>query len=84
MILWIAVILFFLVFAIAENLFACAVCFGDPNSHLTIGAFAGVVFLFAIIFLVLGGIFAVAIFWSRRARLLEVQALLHKDSSEVS
>jgi hypothetical protein len=84
MILWIAVVLFFLLFAVAENLFACAVCFGDPNSHLTLGAFAGVVFLFGIIFLVIGGIFAVAIFWMRRARLLEVQALLQKESSDIS
>lgn len=66
------------------DLLACAVCFGDPNSHLTLGAFAGVAFLLGVLLAVLGGIFAVAIFWMRRARLVEVQSILHKDSAKTS
>lgn len=58
----------------------CAVCFGDPNSPLTLGAKAGVFFLLGVIVLVLGAIVGVGIFWARRARLLEVQNILHQDS----
>lgn len=68
----------------AGDLLACAVCFGDPKSHLTLGALAGVAFLLGVLLVVLGGIFAVVIFWMRRARLVEVQAILHEDSGKTS
>jgi hypothetical protein len=68
----------------AGDLLACAVCFGDPDSHLTLGALAGVAFLLGVLLAVLGGIFAVIIFWMRRARLVEVQAILHEDSGKTS
>jgi hypothetical protein len=66
-----------------HSLQACASCFGDPNSHLTIGAFAGVLFLLGVILAVLGAIFGVAIYWNKRARRLEVQSILQKDSTEL-
>ena len=58
---------------------ACAVCFGDPNSPLTIGAKAGVAFMLGVLMIVLGGIFAVTIFWARRARLAQVQSILRGE-----
>lgn len=63
-----------------ELLSACAVCFGDPSSPLTLGAKAGVFFLLGVVVLVMGAIVGVGIFWARRARLLEVQNILHHDS----
>ncbi len=63
-----------------ELLTACAVCFGDPSSPLTLGAKAGVFFLLGVVVVVLGAIVGVGIFWARRARLLEVQNILHHDS----
>jgi hypothetical protein len=59
---------------------ACAVCFGDPSSPLTIGAKAGVAFMLGVLVVVLGGIFAVTIFWARRARLAEVQSILRGEN----
>lgn len=65
-----------------HSVLACASCFGDPNSHLTIGAFAGVLFLLGVILAVLGAIFGVAIYWNKRAQRLEVQSILRRDSIE--
>jgi hypothetical protein len=59
---------------------ACAVCFGDPKSPLTIGAKAGVAFMLGILVIVLGGIFAVTIFWARRAKLVQVQSILRGEN----
>jgi hypothetical protein len=59
---------------------ACAVCFGDPSSPLTLGAKAGVFFLLGVVVLVLAAIVGVGIFWARRAKLLEVQEILHHNS----
>jgi hypothetical protein len=59
---------------------ACAVCFGDPSSPLTVGAKAGVVFMLGVLVVVLGGIFAVCIFWARRARLVQVQSILRGEN----
>src|SRR5262245_403283 len=52
---------------------ACAVCFGDPKSPLTLGAKAGVLLLLGVVVTVLGAIVGVGFYWARRARLLEVQ-----------
>ena len=59
---------------------ACAVCFGDPSSPLTLGAKAGVAFMLGVLVVVLGGIFAVAIFWSRRAKRVQVQSILRGEN----
>jgi hypothetical protein len=67
-------------FCIPQISNACAVCFGDPSSPLTLGAKAGVFFLLGVVVVVLGAIVGVGIFWARRARLLEVQQILHHDS----
>ncbi len=60
---------------------ACAVCFGDPDSDLTKGAFAGVLVLFAIIMTVLVGLVGTGLYWNQRSRKLagleETQDLLH-------
>jgi len=61
---------------VANDAMACAVCFGDPNSPLTHGARVAVWFMVGVIAFVLSGIIAVAIFWYRRSRLLDVQATL--------
>ena len=66
-----------------QDVFACAVCFGDPNSPMTHGAKAGVAVLLGIVVSVLGGILAVAIFWMRRAKLLQVQAAMRGESANL-
>ena len=63
-----------------RDLTACAVCFGDPRSPLTLGAKAGVFFLLGVVGFVLAAILAVTIFWMRRAKLVEVQNILHGQS----
>lgn len=66
-----------------QDLCACSVCFGDPNSPIVHGAKAGVAVLLGIVGAVLCGIGAVAIYWVRRARLLEVQAALRGESIQL-
>lgn len=52
------------------ELFACAVCFGDPNSLMTKGAKYGVAFLILVVGGVLVAMTMVALSWNRRARAL--------------
>ena len=66
-----------------QDLWACSVCFGDPNSPIVHGAKAGVAVLRGIVGAVICGIAAVAIYWVRRARLLEVQAALRGESIQL-
>jgi len=49
---------------------ACSVCFGDPDSNLTRGAFAGVLVLFGIIVTVLAGFVGTGFYWVQRSRKL--------------
>lgn len=60
---------------------ACAVCFGDPSSPLTIGAKAGVLFMIGVLGVVLGGILAAIIFFIHRSRIVQVQSILHGENS---
>jgi hypothetical protein len=64
----------------APELLACSVCFGDQKSPLTLGAKAGVFFLLGVIGFVLAAIFAVTLFWMRRAKLVAIQNILHGES----
>ena len=59
-----------LVFVVPQTVYACPVCFGDPNSPMTKGTSNGIAFLLGTVFFVQLG-FA-AMFWSfwRRARAL--------------
>ena len=66
-----------------QDLWACSVCFGDPNSPIVHGAKAGVAVLLGIVVLVIGGIVGVAFYWVRRARLLEVQAAIRGESIQL-
>jgi hypothetical protein len=50
---------------------ACAVCFGDPNSDMTKGLKAGIVLLILVVAGVLAGITSIGITWARRAKALE-------------
>mgnify|MGYP001604192391 CR=1 FL=1 len=52
----------------APFILACSVCFGDPNSALSKGALAGVLFLGGTIGIVLAWIAITAWIWSRRAK----------------
>ena len=52
----------------ADALWACAVCFGNPESSLSKGALAGVLILLGVVVIVLGGITGMALFWMKRAR----------------
>lgn len=53
---------------------ACSVCFGDPDSRLTRGAFAGVVTLIGVVGFVLVSIAGTSVFFVRRARMLSSEA----------
>ena len=55
----------------AQPVLACAVCFGDPNSAMTLGAQAGVLVLLGVVGVVLTGLASLLIFWMRRAANLE-------------
>lgn len=61
---------------------ACAVCFGPPDSSLTQGAKAGILILLGVVATVLTGIVAVALFWMRRARMLEAQGALDRAEGQ--
>jgi len=50
--------------------FACAVCFGDPESPLTKGALMGVYVLVGVVGFVLAGIAGTGAFWIQRSRKL--------------
>lgn len=52
-------------------LLACAVCYGEPGSPMTIGAQAGVLALLGVIAFVLGAIVTVTFTWSQRAKMIE-------------
>lgn len=66
-------------FLIPDTVSACTVCFGDPNSPMTHGAKAAIIFLLGVVAFVLGSIVAVAIFWIRRARLVQIQSILRGE-----
>ena len=55
----------------AQELWACAVCFGDPKAKTNQGIFSAMYLLFGVIIFVLGGIAATAFSWARRAKCLE-------------
>ena len=52
--------------------FACSVCFGDPASPLSKGAWAGMFFLLGVVGLVLSAVAYTGFVWSRRERKLNV------------
>lgn len=57
--------------------FSCSVCFGDPNSSMTQGALAGVLFLGGLIYLLLMGMGGfVALFYFRAKAYEREQARL--------
>lgn len=50
------------------SVWACTVCYGDPNSLQVKGAEAGVLFLLGVIVTVLLVIAGMILFWARRAK----------------
>jgi len=50
---------------------ACSVCYGDPDSSMTLGAQAGVLVLLGVVGTVLTGLVALLVFWMRRAAQLQ-------------
>jgi hypothetical protein len=64
----------------STDLFACAVCFGDPNSPMTHGAKLAVFFMLGVVGVVLTSIVGIAIFWTHRARLVDVQTILQNEA----
>ena len=58
--------------------FACAVCFGNPNSLLSKGVVAGVLLLMGVIATLLAGIVGVGLVWLRRARKLASEPPIFK------
>lgn len=58
--------------AAPSDAWACATCFGNPDSPLAKGALAGVIVLFGFISFVLFGVAGVSVFWFHRSRHLPV------------
>jgi hypothetical protein len=58
---------------ISPPVFACATCYGDPDSPLTQGTIVGVWFLVAVIVSVLAGIATIGYTWHRKARSLNME-----------
>lgn len=50
---------------------ACSVCFSDPNSPMTKGAFWGVLFLLGVVGFVLSSVASVIVIWASRAKKLQ-------------
>lgn len=61
-----------IVSAAPADAWACATCFGNPDSPLAKGALAGVIVLFGVISFVLAGVAGVSMFWLHRSRHLPV------------
>ncbi len=55
----------------SKDLWACAVCFGDPESQSTKAAKAGILVLLGVTVVVLSGIGGVIVHFWRRAKALE-------------
>lgn len=55
---------------LAQPLFACAVCFGNPDSNMVKGAKAGVIVMLVVVYAVVFTIVGVAGCWFVRARRL--------------
>jgi len=53
--------------------YACAVCFGDPDSPMSKGALMGVIVMLGVIGSVLMGIAGTTMFWMHRANQLTLQ-----------
>ncbi len=66
----------------AQPALACSVCYGDPNSAMTLGAQAGVLVLLGVVGTVLTGFASLLIFWMRRAADLRAQVEAVEDASQ--
>ncbi|HIG69638.1 MAG: hypothetical protein ABGX04_19450 [Myxococcales bacterium] len=51
----------------ARPAIACSVCFGDPNSPMSQGVEAGILFLLGVLVIILLLMSSVLVFWIRRA-----------------
>ncbi len=72
-----------IVSAAPTDAWACATCFGNPDSPLAKGALAGVIVLFGFISFVLVGVAGVSVFWLHRSRHLGVaNATENKPNSQ--
>ena len=60
---------------VPQDVWACATCFGNPDSPLVKSANAGIAFLMAVIGTLLMGFAGLFIFWIRRARKLDKSGL---------
>ncbi|MGB0715556.1 MAG: hypothetical protein ACPGXK_06750 [Phycisphaerae bacterium] len=58
---------------------ACSVCFGDPESKMTLGAVWGVATLVGVVVMVLGGIAGTGLFWIQRSRKIASGELIIDD-----
>ena len=56
--------------AAPRSLFACAVCFGDPDSAMAKGVVAGVWVLLGVVSFVLVSLAGLGLFWIRRSRVV--------------
>jgi len=77
----ILMVTFMLVTAIPDQLYACAVCFGDPASPLVQGAKYGVLFLAGVIYVLLFAMLGVVFFWFKRAQALEAEETADLETS---
>ena len=66
-----------LVLVAAGPVQACGVCFGDPDSRMTKGAAAGVLFMVILTYTLLLGLGGMTAFWTVRARRLRRKLACH-------
>ncbi len=69
---------------VAQPALACSVCYGAPNSAMTLGAQAGVLVLLGVVGVVLTGLGSLLIFWMRRAAQLQAQVEAVEAASEAA
>ncbi len=68
----------------ASPIWACSVCFGDPNSSMVKGAKAGIIFLAIMIYGLLMGMGGVVAFWVYRAKKLAATNAVNSVSPTVA
>lgn len=64
---WVAAVIL-VCLSTARPAWACAVCFGDPNSDMVKGANAGIIVMLVIVYTLLLGMAGIAGFWAFKAR----------------
>ncbi len=68
----------------SDQAWACAVCFGDPESKMAKGAVAGVLFLVGVVTFVLAGVVGTGLLWVHRSRRIDRGELIMSSGDAVN